>query len=76
MPVFRPGSFEPHEHFVWCVATPWYLRLARDWNFTTAWARRRAVQLKYFHHQQDCPGHRGAYCNPRYIAREIGGREM
>jgi hypothetical protein len=75
MPVFRPGAIEPHEYFVWCVTTPKYLSMARDWRVTTPWAYRRALRLKYFHHKDSCPGHDGSYCNPRYIAREVGSEE-
>lgn len=56
---------------MWCTATPVYPRIARDFGPTTRWAYGRATRNGYFHHKDRCPGHRGAFCNKKFIAREV-----
>jgi hypothetical protein len=71
MAVFPPGAPGPREHFMWCVATPFYLKIARDFGPTAQWAYRRATHNGYFHHKDSCPGHRGVFCKKKLIAREV-----
>lgn len=68
---FPPGSPGPREHFLWCIATPWYLKITSEFRVTAVWAYGRAFRKGYFHHKTSCPGHRGVFCDKKLIAREI-----
>ena len=76
---FPAGAPGPRENYMWCSATPRYMRAMYRSNgrgvgttvvrFLPAMYG-RALRRGYYHPTGQCPGHGSVTCDPRFIAHE------
>lgn len=67
--VLRSKNHPFRAGFLWCCATPRYLKVARASRWTLVWAQDRSLSKGYYYHHRDgCPG--GACANKK-VAREL-----